>query len=283
MTESYYNELGRQDVVSYFKQQLQQGGFKLRDSDGKLTADLYIAHETPWRHVKHAHLDCHLWHKVMFDVILSRLGEPAVPSKCQNCWKVVVRPSTLKGLFALEKIQIAMDVPSKCGIEIRKTVHGLYGGYFYNYSFAEGLERYRQVRKAVDEHPDLGPEITVLLKRACTEFEHLAGDSKFWKVTPRQIELEQMVERYVAVDDVQRAQPEHLVRHVHRKWIEYAYTNGDPTYLEYTNGEPLYPPYRTYHHLADATEGEIQDFWLEVVKGEKQREQVTSEGYDIAI
>ncbi|KKL67647.1 hypothetical protein LCGC14_2132920, partial [marine sediment metagenome] len=62
-------------------------------------------------------------------------------------------------------------------------------------------------------------------------------------------------------DDVERSQPEHLVRHIHRKWIEFAYKNGDETYKHFTNGKPLYPAYRTYHHLIDATPEEVQAFW----------------------
>jgi len=48
-----------------------------------------------------------------------------------------------------------------------------------------------------------------------------------------------------------RKQPVHAVAHVHRTWIEYAYSIGDPTYAEYTEDKPLYPPYVTYQHLAE--------------------------------
>ena len=258
---SYYDEISKTDIISYMKGGLERGGWHLRDVDGKLEATSHMANESPWHHVKHAFLDCQTWHRILFDVIFANMENPCVPSKCQNCWKVVVRPQTLKQLFALESVQKALDVPCKCGIEIRLTVHGLYGGYFYNYSFMEGLERYRQVRDAVDRHPDLGKDIPVFLKRACTEFEHLVGDSKYWTVSDRQLELEQMVDRYIVKDDLNRSQPEHLVKHIHRKWIEFAFAYGDPTYAEYTDGKPLFPKYRTYHHLADATQEEIIKFW----------------------
>lgn len=276
----YYNEISRTDVVAYFKAQLERGGFYLRDVDGKLAMDSRMSHDTPWHHIKHAFMDCQMWHRIMFDFVSANMANPFVPSKCQNCWKVVVRPQTLKGLFALEAIQIALDRPSKCGIEVRKSVHGLYGGYFYNPSFYEGIERYKEVRKAVDDHPDLGRDISVILKRACTEFEHLVGDSKYWCVTPRQMELEQMCERYVETDTFIRRQPDHLVRNIHRRWIEYAFQNGDGTYAEYTGGESLYPVYRTYHHLADATPEEIKDFWADVVQ---ERDVAAAQGHDMMI
>ena len=264
---SYYDEIGKTDIIAYMRPQLERGVFNLRDSDGKLFATANMAWNTPWHHIKHAFLDCQTWHRVIFDFIASQLETPFVPSKCQNCWKVVVRPGTLEQLFALERLQKQLDVPCKCGIEIRNTVHGLYGGYFYNYSFPEGLERYKQVREEVNQEPLLGPDIPVFLKRACTEFEHLCGDSKFWGITPKQRELEAMVDRYVVSDDMQRRQPDHLVRHVHRKWIEYAFANGDATYKIYTDGKPLYPAYRTYHHLANKTDEEINQFWAEVLTG----------------
>ena len=245
---SYYKEVVSQDIITKLRYLLVNAGYYLRDEDGKIHADLKMGWETPWHHVRHANnLDCNLWHKVMFDLG----GKRWVPSQCQNCFKVVARPKDLRGLFALLELQKKMDVPSKCGIEVRPTVHGNYGGYFYNWGLEMGLRKYKQVRDAVDKAEYLGPDTTVLLKRGCTEFEHALGDSTKWEVTPEQMEWEALVNEWVVQDVVYRKQADHGLAYVHRKWIEHAYSIGDPTYADFTDGIPLHPPYVTYQNLYD--------------------------------
>ena len=160
-------------------------------------------------------------------------------------------------LFELEMLQRQLNLPSKCGIEKRAHVHGLYGGYFYNESKEEGVSCYNIVYAAMSQNEILRPLLdfvdeegrtqNLLLKRACTEFEHLCGDSSKWEVTQEQLAIESLVNRYVVADDFERIQPEILVRHVRRTWIEFAYQWADPTYAQLTGGEPLYPHYVTYH------------------------------------
>lgn len=251
---SYYEYAAAHDIIEHLRPLWERAGFKLRESDGKFIGNPQAAVEGPWHYVKHRwEYDCFTWHHVIFDYLSKPglLGKPFVPSDCHQCFKVVVRPQTLKQLFALEKLQIAMERPCKCGIEVRDTVHGLYGGYFYCKGLEEGLARYKEVRKAIDENQYLGWEVPVILKRGCTEYELACGPSDKWEVTPEQLKLESLVKQYLAIDDVVRIQPEHVVMHVHRKWIEYAYARGDSTYAEFTNGKPLYPSVVTYHHLAE--------------------------------
>ena len=131
-------------------------------------------------------------------------------------------------------------MPSKCGIEERPIVHGLYGGYFYNDSLEEGLECYEKVCDAVD--------MPISLKRGCTEFELACGNSRTWEVTDSQLGFEDMVDRCVVKYPEDHArQSFHAIQGVHRSWIEWAYAHGDKTYLEYTDGWPLYTPPATYH------------------------------------
>jgi len=249
---SYFDLCKSKDVISLIKPLLAQAGFKLRDADGKIYTETSLAWETPWHHVYHAgHLDCHLWHKVIFDFVFKALKEKWVPINCQSCFKVVVRPRTLKELFALLNLQKRLGRPAKCGKEIRDSVHGLYGGYFYNWGLEAGLECFKAIRKEVDKDPMLGTDIPIILKRACTEFELLAGPSDKWEVTPEQERVEALINNTFVRDIKIRTQPDHALATVHRGWIEWAYACGDKTYLEFTNGEPLYPSFVTYHHLAE--------------------------------
>jgi len=150
-----------------------------------------------------------------------------------------------------------LDRPSKCGLELRDRVFGHYGGYWYNESLDEGRRCYQLVYDTVKKNDLLAPLLDevdehgrtkwLLLKRGCTEFEHACGDSAEWKIVPEQLQIEALVNHYVVGDDQYRQQPEHLKRHVHRRWIDYAFENADPTVFKFTGGKPLYPAYRTYH------------------------------------
>jgi len=249
---SFYDRLRAEDVVTWALPLLTRAGYRVRPGDGHFIVETSIHPDAPWHHVKHSdQLDCHLYHAVMFDVLFKNMEVKWVASDCQGCWKVVVRPKTLLGLFALDEIQKRLGRPSKCGIEVRETVHGLYGGYFYNLSLEAGRECYELVRKAVDEEPLLGPDVTVLLKRGCTEFEMECGPSNEWKVTPEQERAERLIKKTFVSDHNFTPQPDHVVTRVFRRWIEFAYAAGDETYKHFTNGEPLYPPYVTYHDTGD--------------------------------
>lgn len=260
---SFYDHLKANDIILALEDLLTRAGWRLRKVDGKLhIKDVQIARETPWIHQRHAPgFDCGLWHQVTFNFISSKLpeGQRFVPRHCQSCWKVVVKPRTLQQLFNLLEIEKRLDRPSKCGIEPRPSVPGLYGGYFYNKSIEEGLACYDIVKQALaenewmapllDEVDDDGRTTRIILKRGCTEFEHLIGDSANWKITPEQNAIEDIVDRWVVSDNQELKQPENLIWNIKRRWIEFAWQNGDPTYALYTGGKPLYPAYRTYHQL----------------------------------
>lgn len=252
----YYDQLKATDIVDWVKDLLDKSLWTWRYEDGKIVAQVKPGvSETPWHHIKPDHrLQCAKWHQIMFDIVAMRGPLKFVPSRCQQCFKVVVRPKTLQQLFALMEMQIKMDRPSKCGIELRDSVHGLYGGYFYNIGLAEGLECYEAVRAEVDNTPTLGPETEVFLKRACTEYEHACGDSDTWEITEEQLHIEALVDRHIEVECREVNQPKKLIHHVHRRWIEYAYGRGDETYKLYTDDKPLYRKYKSYEH------------WLPVLK-----------------
>jgi len=250
---SYYEWLMAHDIYTWLRPLLDSGGWIVQDN-GKLKArQKQFAIETPWVHNGHAGIDCFTWTNILFNIISMNMGKyfkggkPFVPSGCQNCYKVVVRPKTLVQLFALDDLQKRLGRPSKCGIEVRSTVHGLYGGYFYNRGLENGEECYIAVREAVNNDPFLGEDVSVILKRGCTEMEHAVGPSDEWKITPAQETIERLVEEWVVSDTREVEQPDPLIWHIKRRWIEFAYMNGDVTYLKFTRGEPLYPPYVTFH------------------------------------
>lgn len=234
---SMYDHLQRNDIITKLTPEFDNGSFFLHD-DGRITRTTRISHNSPWIHVKLApNRHCGLYH-----TYFNRFG--FIHSTCQECWKVVVRPKSLRQLHQLLNMQEAMNFPSKCGIEKRETVHGLYGGYFYNDSKKQGLDCYRIVRQNVDVN--LTADVTVILKRGCTEFELGIGPSDTWVVSKEQKEKEYQLLDMVDQDNPKMGQPQHLKDTIFRSWIHWAYANGDPTYLEYV-GHPLFKPLVTYH------------------------------------
>jgi len=241
MSLEKYNDIVKQDIIEPVIKLIQNGTYRFTQS-GRLEADYRMQSETPWIHVRQGNQNCALWHQVWFDYY------GFIPSYCQQCWKVVVRPTTLKELFMLHDIQVEIDRPSKCGIEKRYSVNALYGGYFYNTSLEDGLQCKKEVEAIL--HERLGPHIKVFLKRACTEFEHKFGDSRNWQVTPEQINLEHRLED-LFVDLTQRnIQGDEQRRHVMANWVRFAYANGDQTARDFMS-EPLYPAYVIYKEQAE--------------------------------
>jgi len=253
---SYYEILKGRNIIGATKHLLRQGILELRFSDGKLfPAAIKNTWETPWSHQRSSYRsNCYIWKDIIFEnIVMTVLPQEMrfVPSGCQNCYKVVVRPKTLKQLFALEELQRRLDLASKCGIEIRPRVFGLYGGYFYNRGLDEGIQCYKIVRQAVDEDKELGPDVAIILKRACTEMEHGVGPSDKWVITEEQKQFEALIDELIVTDVPYVSQTPHAKDHVHQLWIEKAYEWGDTTVYEYLDGKPLYPALVTYHHLAD--------------------------------
>jgi hypothetical protein len=196
--------------------------------------------DTPWCHMKHAPTKrCGMDHHILFNIY------GIIPPRCMECWKVVVAPRTFHELVQLEHLQYALDKPSKCGIELRDYTPRFYGGYFYNNSLDEGLERYREVREAVDQA--ISPDIGVILKRACTEFEMIKGPSHQWHMTANDERIINLVEYYVNMNEIGHAQTDMSKYYVRLKWAMWAHMNGDKTYMEYNDGQPLWPDCLTYH------------------------------------
>jgi len=260
-TSSPYDQFKAYDIVKMLQPLTDEGSHYFRLEDGKMRMKLAtLPPNSPWIMAKGTQgINCLLWHQIIFDRIVPYLPmkEKFVPIGCQSCWKVVVKPRTLQQLFHLHEMQKKLDLPAKAGIETRPSVPGLYGGYFYNRTIEAGWGCYDIVKSAllenrvlaplVDEVDEFGKTTRIILKRGCTELEHLMGDSSKWEVTPEQEFIEAMVTNYLVDESVNVNQPEHFVWNIKRRWIEFAWKNGDPTYMLYTGGKPLYPPYVTYH------------------------------------
>ncbi len=225
------------------------GSYHARLEDGKFVPNFpVLAIDSPWVQVQaDLTMRCDIYHRVLFDV----LG--IIPSRCRECWKIVVRPNTLEQLFDLYEFQKDMGVPCKCGTEHRETTTGMYGGYFYARGKEAGLELYKEVRRLVDIH--LAPDVEVILKRYCTEYEIGPKGQGPSDQLPALTEYEKWVEeeilRMFPRIGFDTPQGESVVANIMQEWIHFAYkrsaSTGDESYLKFTSGSPLFRPYVTYH------------------------------------
>jgi hypothetical protein len=251
MNETFnYNDTKGMSILRALKPAFNKGTLYIRADDHKIGMNTGLMWNTPWVHSggnSPTDRNCVLFHGLILPYF------NFIPAKCQQCWKVVARPNTVAQLFKLCELQQASDRDSKAGIEIRPSVAGNYGAYWYNDSIEEGEECRQFVRSLCDEYLD--KDVTVFLKRGCTEFEHKFGNSNEWKVTEGSREAERMVTDAVVIDGYEdRSQPDYLIDDIKLKWIEFAYERGDMTYKEFTDGKPLYPAYVKYESNPEFSE-----------------------------
>jgi hypothetical protein len=245
---SYYDMLKNSDVVSWLEPLRRKHGWRWRPGDLKLELRSGVAPVLPWHYTVSGKQDCFIWTNLMFDNMGSKSSFQFIPEYCHGCYKVVARPKTVVQLFAIEKLQMELGRPAKCGIEVRDYTPALYGAYWYNRGVEAGRECYKAVREAIDNDPILGPEIDVYLKHACTEMERKYGDSDKWdEITDEQREIEKLIQEHIVYDPTLQDQPQHFLRHTHRRWIEWAFQHGDESYMVFTGGKPLERPPVTYH------------------------------------
>lgn len=212
--------------------------------------------DAPWIYVRpKPELDCHMWHKILFDAI----GQ--FPPGCEDCWKVVVRPRDFKELMMLFELQENYtERYCKCGHEERPYVFGQWGGYFYCTGKEEGLEVYKEVRAMVDKF--ISPDISVTLKRYCSEYEIKYGATNEYreardsdKAKAEAKTWERIIYKFIDHPKNKNKQFDIVKANTVSRWMKKAYDLGDKTVLEFNmadeagraNGGHLIKQLVTYH------------------------------------
>lgn len=247
--KNLYLKLTKLDLITKLKPLIDKG-YVLRLEDAKfIPRSVSLADNAPWVYVKDANARCDIYHKVFYQCF----GH--IHSRCRRCWKVVVRPKTIIQLLDLYELQKEMGVSCKCGIEVRETVNGHYGGYFYCQGELEGQERFEQVRDVVNKN--LGKDVKVILKRMCTEFElgtqpggdgiHRPTDKTPRHISPETLAWEYNIEQLFPPVGYTNPQPDYLTAHTMLRWIHHAHSVNDMSYTELTDGSKLIRDVITYH------------------------------------
>ena len=143
-------------------------------------------------------------------------AQKAVHSFCMECYKVAACPKSLVQAHKIAEWQAETDWAGKVGSETREYTQRVWGAYWYCRGVEQGRERYKVVRKWVDEN--LGEDVKVFLKRGCTEFEQHMGASDKWEKIPDQDELEAEALKVLDLPPVHATQCEAVRHHVLHCW-----------------------------------------------------------------
>lgn len=251
---SFLTDLIDQDVFTEWQPLIDAGYYRVTQA-GKLIRNDKVKDEhgqeegsttinAPWIYVNPSpDIHCSWW------TDMRDMGK-FIPTKCMNCYKVVVRPRTLQELMQLYQMQLKMvekdpECYCKCGIETRPYVFGNYGGYFYNRGLKQGLEKYKQVRENVNK--EISPDVPVTLKRYCTEFERDFGPSPFYKQPEDAKRFEALIEKHAIIDKIKVDNSDPMIVRMMRRWIQHAWSVGDETVFLYTDGKKMGVDCCTYH------------------------------------
>jgi len=217
----------------------EQGTFRIfHDNKIRSVIPLSVLWDGPWINVRICpYRNCFLWHSIYFN----RYG--IIYRKCFNCWKVVIKPQTLEDLMTLLKIQTRMDLPSKCGIERRDYARhgGKYSGFFYAPLSGEPQDGHKLLMKVRSElYKELPLSTPIFLKRGCTEMENKVGPSNEWVYPERQKGFEAVLDAVFDIPPLPLPSPSLIMPMMFRKWIGFAYANGDPTTKKYYDDERIF-------------------------------------------
>lgn len=175
----------------------------------------------------------------LFDQVYAR---SAVPYGCRACYKVKVVPRTLRELVALWQVAKQIECLSKWGVDLANPYsQNVYAGYFYVTGLDMAREIFRVVRKAIDDDPKLGPDVSMVIKRGCSEYEAKLGPSDRYEFAPELAELEAYLR-----PRFRRRQPRKATVLPVAHWIDTAFRIGDDTYLDFTDGKRWRPKTVTY-------------------------------------
>ncbi len=250
-----YEKLSAANILKPIMHRVQAGAFEI-SPDHKIYLDGSILPERPWlTHRVDLERLCGKWHEIYFRYY------SLIPEGCRNCWKIMFKPKTVTELFQLRDLQKSMDISSKCGIETRGFTgnRGGYAGFWY-VPLDAGLKGAREMHALVDAkiQARFGKDTKtntisirdVHLKRGCTEMENYTlkmlnvGSNKWDEIAEKMsMNAKELLLDTVFVDpQIIESAPYFCDTNTEQLFIDFAFENGDLTYLEHTGGVPHMTP-----------------------------------------
>lgn len=244
-----YQRLSASNILAPIIHRIKAGAFEI-SVDHKIHLDGSILPERPWlAHMPDLERLCGKWKEIYFTYY------SIIPEGCRNCWKIMFKPATVTELFQLRDLQASMDISSKCGIETRGFT-GNRGGYaaFWYVPLNAGLKGAREMHSLIDAkiQARFGREgkRVVNLKRGCTEMENYTlkmlnvGSNKWDEIAKKMSmnEKEALLETIFVDPPIVTNAPGFCDINTEQLFLDFAFENGDLTYLEHTGGIPHMDP-----------------------------------------
>lgn len=187
--------------------------------------------DSPWIFVKPARFRrCNLWQfwEEMFPVVD---GAPYIPSGCQACWKVVIRPANVYELFMLLGVLQASDLPSKCGVDYRRHTSQPYGGFVYCDDKEQAMAYREFLRPMVEQQLSKATADKMIVKRGCTEFDQKLSSDQ-WTMTPAHKELERYLTDMFVPNGYEYHESEATIAFKLQDFIMHANSFGDMSWKQ---------------------------------------------------
>lgn len=183
--------------------------------------------------------------KLMGFLFRGAYGRGAVPHGCRTCFKVQMKPRSLRELHASYTMVQDLPYAFKSGVGLSARYQsGPYTTLFYLQSLEQARHVYTEVAERMAQNEVLR-DVPLVIKRGCTEYEMFCGPSDKFSFAPDLPEIEAaLLARLRPVSKALRTQVP--VQGVFMRWIQAAYQIGDETYKDYTDGKRLYPETVTY-------------------------------------
>ncbi len=184
-------------------------------------------------------------------------AQGAVPFGCRDCFKVKIDTKTLRALVAAQSLAETTVLASKSGAQVDNPNNdSVYTTYIYAKGVDQAREAYKTLRPQVDAHEHLGPSVSMVIKRGCTNYERKCGPSDRYTFDPGLEAAESyLAGRFVTEKPARRQSREALDAMRMLRLAQIAYRIGDPTYKDFTGGKPLYAPTVNYAPAANTDSG----------------------------
>lgn len=199
---------------------IERGEFKIGPSGRLIAGNPQGAKNIPWifLNLNTRHKFCGIWNSIY----CGRFH--LIPSPCRfGCWKVVIKPKTLKELFVVYEVLKSLDLPSKCGMDLRDYTYGAWAGFIYADTLPEGRRYYQAIRELISD------DISIILKRGCTEMERLKPSLLWDNFSQDDLFKEQQLNDVFEFSEMHFTQGEWLKARIKERWIRHAIAIGDTT------------------------------------------------------
>lgn len=180
---------------------------------------------------------CHLLNDVLFTVVY---GQAQVPYGCHACYKIWIRPGTLRALFALKDVLDATPYSTKIKVEALNPLSpNVYLGIVYGGDLAETRAAYRVLRTAITAAPRLGAEIPMEIRRGCQNYEKLCGPSDQYTFDPALESVEAVLAAHFVDAPPSTRSRKQRDAAARLRMVQIAHQIGDESYKDFTGGKPL--------------------------------------------